>query len=145
MPLACRKHACNAPPSVRLRSDSAFFSQASSAEVQFAAGIGKHCASSVLYIDKAAGPVTLYVNEFKMRAGSVVAVDPNPEKFAVYVVSTKAVALKGGSTSYHGVVYAPKAPLSLSGSGMLAGAFVGKSLSMSGTSTVRYDRALRRL
>ena len=100
--------------------------------------------SSRLYIDNSAGPVTLYVlGELKMSAGSIVTADPNPEKFAVYVVSSKTVALKGGATTFYGVVYAPLAPISLSGEGQLTGAFVGGSLIMSGTTRVRYDSSLR--
>ena len=100
--------------------------------------------TSRLYIDNTAGPVTLYVlNEFTMSGGDIVTADPNPEKFAVYVTSTKPVTLQGSATAFYGVVYAPLAPLSLSGSGQLTGAFVGGSLTMSGTTRVRYDSSLR--
>jgi hypothetical protein len=99
----------------------------------------------VLFIDNSQGPVTLYVlGVFKVTGGGIVQVaDPNPEHFAVYAPTTKQVTLTGGGSAFYGVVYAPNAPVSITGSGDFSGAFVGGSLSLSGTSRVHYDSNLR--
>jgi hypothetical protein len=97
-----------------------------------------------LTIVNAKGPVTLYVSDrFELaRDATVTIVDPDPEKFAVYVVGSGPVNL-ARSSAFAGVVYAPQASVELSQGGVFYGAFVGSSLRMTGASGVAYDVALR--
>ena len=97
-----------------------------------------------LIINNAAGPVTLYVTgQIQVAANaSITPMDPNPEKFAVYVASSRPVSLSGTGIFY-GVVYAPQSVVSLSGNGMLLGSFIAQQMKLSGSAAVRYDTALR--
>ena len=96
-----------------------------------------------LIIDNAAGPVTIYVTgAVSVSSGQVTLADPNPEKFAIYVASTKTVAVKSDGT-FAGVVYAPQSSVALSGSGQFKGAFVGLKMDLSSNAKVHYDTALR--
>jgi hypothetical protein len=99
---------------------------------------------SRLYVDNTEGPVTLYVTgrfDVAMDAEVIVA-DPDPEKFAVYVLGRGPVNLARAS-AFAGVVYAPEASIELSQGGVFYGAFVGGDLQMTGGSGVAYDVALR--
>ena len=98
-----------------------------------------------LNVNNSAGPVTLYVTgQVSLSGGaSITVTDPNPEKFAIYVASTKSVTLTGGSTAFNGVVYAPTSTLSLTGSGQFFGSFVAGALQSSGDTKIHYDTALR--
>jgi hypothetical protein len=97
-----------------------------------------------LRIDNTAGPVTLYImGEFSAtNDGKIITTDPNPEKFAVYMVGKGDVKLSNNS-SFYGVVYAPESVVDLSGQGEFFGAFVGKEMKVSGYVKVHYDAALQ--
>jgi hypothetical protein len=101
--------------------------------------------SGQLFIDNAAGPVTLYVtNTMSMSGSGVIAVaDPDPEKFAVYVVSSKQVALTGGGNTFTGVVYAPYSVLTITGAGHFYGSLIAKQLKANNQGVYHYDSALR--
>ncbi len=98
----------------------------------------------VLFVDNSKGPVTLYVSGvFKVTGGGIVKVaDPNPEHFAVYLDGKDQVTLTGGGSTFYGVVYAPNAPVSITGSGEFLGAFVGGSMTVTGSGRVHYDSRL---
>ena len=69
-----------------------------------------------------------------------------PENVQIYGVASESQAFDfQGSGSLHGVVYAPKADLFLSGATSLRGALVANELSMSGSGSIYYDEALERL
>jgi hypothetical protein len=72
----------------------------------------------------------------------VTVADPNPEKFALYVVGAGPIKLTGMST-FNGVVYAPQAPISIDNAGVFYGSFVGNSVEVQGSGGVAYDIALR--
>jgi hypothetical protein len=96
-----------------------------------------------LVIDNVAGPVTLYVTrQFTISSGQVTTTDPNPEKFALYIASTKQAAVNSNGT-FVGVIYAPQSVVTLTGSGQFHGSFVGKQMKLTGSARVRYDTALR--
>jgi hypothetical protein len=99
---------------------------------------------SRLRVDNANGPVTLYVTGRVTVAtdAEVIAADPDPEKFAVYVVGKGPVNL-ARSSAFAGVVYAPAASIELSQGGVFYGSFVGGTVQVSGGSGVVYDVALR--
>jgi hypothetical protein len=102
-------------------------------------------ATSRIFIDNSAGPVTLYVmNEVSITNGADVEVaDPKPEKFAVYVASPKAVGIRGNGSTFYGVIYAPNSSITLNGTGSFVGAFVGQDVNVNQSSTVHYDSTLR--
>jgi hypothetical protein len=98
-----------------------------------------------LFVDNTAGPVTLYVDQrVTLKSGGVIAVaDPNPEKFALYVASKKPVVLSGDGSTFHGVLYAPRSTVTISGEGEFFGAFVGRAMRLADDARVHYYRALR--
>jgi hypothetical protein len=96
-----------------------------------------------LVIDNAAGPVTLYVTgQFTVSSGQVMMTDPNPEKFAMYIASTKQAAVNSNGT-FAGVIYAPRAVVTLTGSGQFWGSFIGQQMKLTGSARIHYDPALR--
>lgn len=97
-----------------------------------------------LFIDNAAGPVTLYVSGAVQvnTGGKITVADPNPEKFAIYVAGTSPVQIDAGS-SFYGVVYAPQSSLRLTSNGHFYGAFVGQSTIIDSLGKFHYDTALR--
>jgi len=96
-----------------------------------------------LVIDNAADPVTLYVTgQFTISSGRVTMTDPNPEKFAMYIASTKQAAVNSDGT-FAGVIYAPQSVVTLTGSGQFLGSFVGQQMKLTGSARVHYDTALR--
>ena len=103
-----------------------------------------HVKGGQLIIDNTAGPVTLYLTGLMQIDGNgeVVVLDPNPEKFAVYVASDRAVTLKGQG-AFEGVVYAPQSQLNITGQGAFFGSFVGQAINVTGQAQVYFDTALR--
>ncbi len=100
--------------------------------------------NGTLVIDNTNGPVTLYVTgdvDISTNNG-VVTTDPDPEKFALYVIGDGAVKIQNQG-HFHGVIYAPASLLDLSGAGHFFGAFVGEKVKVSNTVTLHYDTALR--
>ena len=98
-----------------------------------------------LFVDNSAGPVTVYVTGQVSISdtAAVVAADPEPENFAIYVASNGNVSLSGGRTRFFGVVYAPRSTLQISGKGELVGAFVGQKIDVSDRAQIHYDKRLR--
>jgi len=92
-----------------------------------------------------AGPVTLYVDGgVDIQAGATVALaDSNPEKFALYVAGSGGVNLTGGSSAFHGVVYAPYSKLYVTSQGDFYGAFVADRTQFDKHAQVHYWNALR--
>ena len=88
--------------------------------------------------------MTLYVTGQVVvsKDGTVASAAANPERFAIYATGTNPVSL-GIDTSFYGVVYAPKAPLQISGSGEFFGAFVARRIDVGANAKVHYDAALR--
>ena len=98
-----------------------------------------------LLVDNSAGPVTLYVTgTLSLTSGGGIDVsNPDPEGFAIYVVSDKDVNVTGNGSAFNGVVYAPNSKLSVTGSGDFFGSFVANIVSASGSSRIHYDSALK--
>jgi Flp pilus assembly protein TadG len=48
----------------------------------------------------------------------------------------------GGTAALYATIYAPEAPVTLSGTGDIYGSVLGKSIDMTGTSAIRYDLSL---
>jgi len=101
--------------------------------------------NATLYVDNSAGPVTLYVDGgVDIQAGGTIAVaDPNPEKFAIYVASASGVNLTGGSSAFHGVVYAPYSKIYVTSQGDFYGAFVADKTQFDKHAQIHYWSALR--
>jgi hypothetical protein len=101
--------------------------------------------TAILHVDNCSGPVTLYVTGAIDIGGSaqILTCSANPEQFAVYVSGAGQVAVSGSNGSFYGVLYAPNSAVQLSNSGDLYGAVVGGSLSLSNSSRLHYDAALR--
>jgi hypothetical protein len=102
--------------------------------------------NSLLTVDNTAGPVTLYVTGVVSvdNSSSIVALNPNPEEFAIYVSGGKAVTITGRTaTAFYGVLYAPDSPVTIANGSEFYGAFVGGNVTGSGT--IHYDSSLRSL
>jgi len=100
---------------------------------------------AALYVDNTAGPVTLYVTgPVEFRGGSTITLaDPDPERFAVYLAGTSPVNLTGVDSTFHGVIYAPYSPLTITNNGEFFGAFVADRLRLGKSAAVHYWSALR--
>lgn len=97
-----------------------------------------------LVIDNTRGPVTLYVDGPVSIANlaSVLVLNRDPEQFAIYVTGTSPVSLTGKLlSSFYGVVYAPTSTVTIAQGASFFGAFVGKSVTSTGT--VHYYSPLR--
>jgi hypothetical protein len=99
---------------------------------------------STLHINNATGPVTLYVMvDVAVKNGAQITVaDPNPEKFAIYMVNNGTVRLLNGS-AFYGVVYGPNSVIDLTNGGQFFGALVGKDVHLGNDARFHYDTALR--
>ena len=99
--------------------------------------------NGTLFVNNAAGPVTLYVTgSVDIQGRGITVADTNPEKFAVYVVGGADVKLQNTS-EFHGVVYAPNSFIEISGRGQFFGAFVGKTVKVTNDAVIHYEPALR--
>jgi hypothetical protein len=100
-------------------------------------------AGAELHIANADGPVTIYasgdVNVHNQS--SVVADDPDPEKFALYLAGDVTARFTNDS-DFYGVVYGPDAELIVDNGGAFDGAFVGGTMIVDNHSQVTYDEAL---
>jgi hypothetical protein len=65
----------------------------------------------------------------------------NPSNLIINYAGTSDINLSGGSGSY-GLLYAPNSPVTMGGGGDWWGAAIGKSLLLTGGSSLHYDRAL---
>lgn len=98
---------------------------------------------ATLFVNNAAGPVTLYVTgSVDIQGKGITVADTNPEKFAVYVVGGADIKLQN-TGKFHGVVYAPNSFIDISGKGQFFGAFVGKTVKVSNDAVIHYEPALR--
>lgn len=97
-----------------------------------------------LFINNAAGPVTIYAtDEVSISDQAVIDLaDPRPEHFAIYVTSTKAVQFVGGSRA-SAAVYAPNSSVTIGGDAEFSGAVVGKTVAIKDRGRVHYDSTLR--
>jgi hypothetical protein len=97
-----------------------------------------------LFIDNAAGPVTIYVTDEVNIADKAALdlADPRPERFAIYSVSDKPVQFVGTSRAA-GAVYAPTSQITVAGDADFSGALVGKTLVTKDRVRVHYDSTLR--
>jgi Flp pilus assembly protein TadG len=94
--------------------------------------------SSVLTIS---GPVTIYVTGAMSLSGSVATAGDLPANIKVRVASTAKVTLSGSSALYADI-YAPQAPVHISGSAGIYGSAVGASLDITGGGGVHFDESL---
>lgn len=99
--------------------------------------------NGALTVDNTAGPVTLYVTGqiYLADKGRISITDLDPEKFAIYAVSSNPISLVG-SSQFYGVLHAPLSPVDVSGSGEFYGALAGKSIKVRGRATIHYDSSL---
>jgi hypothetical protein len=97
-----------------------------------------------IFVDNAAGPVTIYATDEVNVAdtSSIDLADPRPERFAIYATSGKPVQFTGKSRTA-AAVYAPNAPITVGGDADFSGALVGKSLLAKDRSRIHYDSTLR--
>jgi hypothetical protein len=97
-----------------------------------------------LFVDNAAGPVTIYVtDEVNVADKAVITVaDRRPERFAIYSASDKPIQFNGTSRA-SGSVYAPDAQITVAGDADFSGALVGKTLVAKDRVRVHYDSTLR--
>jgi hypothetical protein len=99
----------------------------------------------VLYVDNAAGPVTIYATELVGldHGGSMVTASDDPEKFALYLAEGAEARLSDGA-GFHGVVYGPAASVRLDSGGVLRGALVGGDVELSSGAELLYYAPLHR-
>lgn len=91
----------------------------------------------------AGSDLTIYqtAGTFTMNGGGIVnAANMNPNDFTLVSTSSSTVRIAGNNTFY-GTVYAPNAPVVLTGTAETYGALVGRSMDISGTSDFHYDVA----
>jgi hypothetical protein len=95
-----------------------------------------------LVIDNKAGPVTVYVTGRVDVSGAnaITVVDKDVEGFALYVVGDGPVGFTE-QEAFHGVVYAPRAPVRLAGQGKFYGSFVGQRVKVEGDAQVYYAKS----
>ena len=100
--------------------------------------------NGILSIDNTLGPVTLYVTGDVTidNGGRIFTSDPDPEKFALYVVGSHTVKFSNTGT-LHGVVYAPEAEIEVDNGAQSFGSFVGNEIHLANGAAVHYDTALR--
>lgn len=100
--------------------------------------------AGTLSIDNVEGPVTLYVTGAVTvnNSGKILTSDPDPEKFAMYVMGTQAVKLSNIG-SFYGVVYAPEAVVTVDNGARSFGSIVGSQIRLVNGASVHYDTALR--
>lgn len=100
--------------------------------------------NSQLIVNNSAGPVTLYVtNTITIgNTAQVVISNPNPENFALYLISGAPVNISN-TGSFYGTVYAPQSAINILNSGQFFGAFVGNAVTASNSAFIHYDTALR--
>jgi len=93
------------------------------------------------------GPATIYCCGTFTMSGGAGTFEYLPKNLTVIMVPTPAgvapgkVTLSGGSALYASV-YAPLSPITISGGGAIYGSVLGKSIDMSGGSSVHYDLSL---
>jgi Tol biopolymer transport system component len=86
------------------------------------------------------GSVTIYVNGQKMdiSGGSIINNSQDPTNLTIYgTAGLQTANLSGGSNQY-ALVFAPNAAITLSGGGNTFGSIIGKSVILSGGSSVHY-------
>jgi hypothetical protein len=87
------------------------------------------------------GPVTIYVTGVMDISGQVTTAGNLPSNLKIRVTSTSQGKLSGGS-SFYCDLYAPLAPLDLSGGTSFYGSIIGASLNFSGNAGIHYDVSL---
>jgi hypothetical protein len=105
---------------------------------------------SLLKLPTGSGPVTMNVfgtgitgsdQVINFGGGGLANDTGNPSNLIMNYAGSQPIDLSGGSGSY-GLLYAPNAPITMGGGGDWWGAAIGKSLLMTGGSSLHYDRAL---
>src|SRR6266581_281540 len=104
---------------------------------------------STLTINSAGQHVDIYIeNKLDLSGGGIINTAATQTALGIWACGTPASpqgwTLSGGSGAYFSV-YAPNHDITVSGSGDLYGAIVGRSLNSSGGSKVHYDEALTQL
>jgi hypothetical protein len=100
---------------------------------------------ATLVVDNAAGPVTIYLTgsvEVSDKA-RIVATNPDPERFAIYVIGSGPVRFQNEGSVF-GVVYAPDAWLEVTGSASLVGAVVSRDARVTNRGAVLFAPELAR-
>jgi Flp pilus assembly protein TadG len=94
------------------------------------------------------GPATIYCfGDFSM-AGQAVTSQGLPKNLTIVMCpgptgTPPGSVTIGSSSALYARIYAPQSPVTLSGSGDIYGSVLGKSVTMTGTSGIHYDTALR--
>jgi Tfp pilus assembly protein PilX len=91
------------------------------------------------------GPVAIYTAGTSTIGGSgVVNSTYLPKNFQLYGSTSSTVSITSAA-EFYGVVYAPSASISSTGSGALYGSFIANSISFTGKNMIHYDTALSSL
>ena len=92
------------------------------------------------------GPTTIYCFGNFTMSGHTVTSSSLPQNLTVVMVyqngQPPGTVTIGSSSALYGTVYAPYSAVTLSGTGDIYGSVLGKSITMSGSSRIVYDRAL---
>lgn len=93
---------------------------------------------------KISGPTTIYVSgSVSLSGAGIISGTQNPADLTIILTSTATSVVLSGSAYFYGVVYAPKATLSISGASQFFGAFVGKTISLTGSGQIHRDENLK--
>lgn len=91
---------------------------------------------------KLAGPVMIFVTEsLRLEGSGLASVTKRPQDLVIYYTGT-APAICGGTSEFHGGIYAPSGPIEIVGDSDFFGGAVGKSLTVSGNGSIHLDRDL---
>jgi hypothetical protein len=87
--------------------------------------------------------LTIYISgSLNVSGGSIVNQTLNPHNLTIYGTSTCTSASYSGTSALYGVIYAPVASTTISGTSIVYGGVIGGSVKISGGSAVHYDASL---
>lgn len=113
-------------------------------------GNGTYCYNDLTILGggtfTASGTVTVYLTgDLKVSGNTVVGVTTDPTLMAFKVSSTGGATLEGtitGSTQFYGSLYGPKADIDITGNAEVYGAIIAKTVTVSGSADLHYDKAM---
>lgn len=89
------------------------------------------------------GSLTVYVSGgMNVSGGGIVNETLNPHALTIYGTSSCTSVNYSGSSALYGVIYAPKAKITLSGGSGVYGSIIGNTVNISGGGAVHYDESL---
>jgi hypothetical protein len=117
----------------------------------FQTAVGAYCPPGDLVVNggeqlTADGPVKIYLSsQLQVSGNTTVGVVGNPAAMAFLLSSSGGATFQGsltGTTSFYGVVYGPRASISISGNAEVFGSIIAEDVDLSGDAVIHYDERL---